>query len=174
MKLSQETNQCNVNYISIGMKRFKELTFPVINLLNSLSPSQRRMALLAVGIIFFWPLLLLDLNLPWILAASSSIYAFYFGSGKLYSDANEAVKDHLSVDVEAKGREVQLKFQQSQFPGKEALISTLQFLKDLSKVLYKSILLASMSVLDYLVTLLLNFARSAKNLATANNVSEKN
>ena len=76
------------------------------------------MALVAVGIIFFWPLFLLALNLPWIIVASGSVYAYYFGTGKLYSDANEAVKDHLSVDVEAKDREVQLKFQQSQFPWK--------------------------------------------------------
>lgn len=163
-KVSQELGT-NVNYISVGMDRFKELTVPVINLLNSLSQSQRRMALLAVGIIFFWPLVLLALNLPWMLVTCASIYGFYFGTGKLYSDANEAVKDHLSVDLEAKGRAFQLKFQESQFPGKEALISSYHVAKDLLKVAYKSVLLASMTVLDYLVTLLLNLARSAKTMA---------
>ena len=171
MELSQKDCQ-NVNYISIGVKRFKELTFPVINLLNSLSQSQRRMALLSVGIIFFWPLLLLALNLPWMLVAGSSIYAFYFGTGKLYSDANEAVKDHLSVDFEAKGRAVQLKFQQSQFPGKETLISSVQIAKNSAQTVYKSALLTAMVALDYLVTFLLRLSKSAKNFTS--NESVKN
>lgn len=147
------------------MKRFKELALPVMNLLNSLSQSQRLMALLAVGIIFFWPIFLFALNLPWMLIVGGSIYALYFGKGKFYSDANEAVKDHFSVDIEAKGREVQVLFEQSQFPGKETLISTYEISKDFIKMSYKSFLLFSMTVLDYLVNLLLNLARTAKNLA---------
>lgn len=145
-----------------------ELSMPVISLLNSLNPSQRRMALIAVGIIFFWPLLILALNLPWILAVGCISYAFYFGANKFYSDANEAVKDHLCVDVEEKGRVVQQKFNESNFPGKETLIYSVQRVKEVSIVAYKTFLLASMTVLDYLVTLLLNLARSAKNFASKN------
>lgn len=138
---------------------------PVISLLNSLNPSQRRMALIGVGIIFFWPLLILALNLPWILATGCIGYSFYFGTGKFYCDANEAVKDHLSVDVEEKGRAVQLKFQESNFPGKETLIYSFERSKEFIVVAYKTVLLISMTVLDYLVTILLNLARSAKNCA---------
>lgn len=156
------------------MKRFKELSMPVVSLLNSLNPSQQRMALIAVGIIFFWPLLILALNLPWILAVGCTFYAFYFGSNKFYSDANEAVKDHLSVDVEEKSRAVQQKFEDSNFPGKETLIYSVQRLREVSIVAYKSVLLASMTLLDYLVTLLLNLARSAKNLANKNSEEVEN
>jgi len=158
----------NINYISIGMKRFKELSLPVLSLLNSLNSSQRRIALIAVGIIFFWPLLILALNLPWIMAVGCGVYVYFFGKGKFYSDANEAVKDHLEVDVEEKGREVQKKFKESQFPGKETLIYGGQRGWELTLVAYKSLLLASMTVLDYLVTLLLNAAKAAKNLANKN------
>ena len=158
----------NVNYISIGMKRLMELSMPILSMLNSLNPSQRRMAIIAVGIIFFWPLLILALNLPWMLAAGCGAYVYYFGKGKFYADANEAVKDHLAVDVEEKGREVQKKFKESQFPGKDTLIYGSQRVWELALVAYKSLLLASMTVLDYLVSLLLNAARSAKNLANKN------
>ena len=150
------------------MKRFKELSLPVLSLLNSLNSSQRRIALIAVGIIFFWPLLILALNLPWIMAVGCGVYVYFFGKGKFYSDANEAVKDHLEVDVEEKGREVQKKFNESQFPGKETLIYGGQRGWELTLVAYKSLLLASMTVLDYLVTLLLNAAKAAKNLANKN------
>ena len=167
--ISSQTHSSNknINYISIGMKRFKELSLPVLNLLNSLNPSQHRMAIIVVGIIFFWPLLILVLNLPWILAAGFISYGFYFGSNKLYSDANEAAKDHLSVDFEEKGRQVQLKFQESNFFGKETLISYSNRLKEFSIITYKSLLLASMTLLDFLVTTLLNLARSAKKCASA-------
>jgi hypothetical protein len=158
----------NINYISIGMKRFKELYLPILSLLNSLNPSQRRIALVAVGIIFFWPILILALNLPWMLAACCGVYVYLFGKGKFYADANEAVKDHLEVDVEEKGREVQKKFKESHFPGKETLIYGGQRAWELTLVTYKSLLLASMTVLDYLVTLLLNAAKTAKNLANKN------
>lgn len=158
----------NVNYISIGMKRFKELSLPVLSLLNSLNSSQRRIALIAVGIIFFWPLLILALNLPWILAFGCGVYVYFFGKGKFYADANEAVKVHLEVDVEEKGKEVQKKFNESQFLGKETLIYGGQRAWELTLVAYKTLLLASMTVLDYLVTLLLNAAKTAKNLANKN------
>lgn len=141
------------------MKRFKELSMPALSTLKSLNPSQRRIALIAVGVIFFWPLLLLALNLPWMLAAASGVYVYFFGRGKFFSDANEAVKQHLEFDVEKKGREVQKKFKESQFPGKETLIYGSQRALELALVAYKSFLLASMTVLDYLVTLLLNAAR---------------
>lgn len=163
---SAETAAKNVNYISIGMKRFKELSLPVISLLNSLSPSQRKMALIAVAVILFWPLLLLALNLPWILVSGCLAYAYFFGSGKLLADSKEAVKEHLDVDVEARSRALQQKFEESKFPGKESLIYGSQRAKELAIVAYKTVLLAAMTLLDYLVTLLLNAARSAKNLAT--------
>ena len=162
----KETIGTNVNYISVGMKRLKELSLPVVSLLNSLNQSQRRMALIAVAILFFWPLLILALNLPWILAVSSVLYAFYFGTGKFCSDANEAMMEHLDVNVEERGRAVQKKFQDSKFPGKETLIYCVLRLKELLIVAYKSALLLSMTLLDYLVTLLLNTARSAKQMAT--------
>lgn len=162
----KEISGTDVNYISIGMKRLKELSLPVVSLLNSLNQSQRRMALIAVAILFFWPLLILALNLPWMLAVSSALYAFYFGTGKFCTDANEAVMEHLDVNVEERGRAVQKKFQDSKFPGKETLIYGTLRLKELSIVAYKSALLLSMTLLDYLVTLLLNTARSAKQLAT--------
>ena len=146
---------------------------PVLSLLNSLNPSQRRMALLAVGIIFFWPLLILALNLPWMMAVGCVTYACYFGNNKFYCDANEAVKYHLAVDVEEKGRQVQIKFQQSNFYGKETLIDLVHRFNEFSIVAYKSILLALMTVLDCLVTLLLNLARSAKNYASAANETKK-
>lgn len=156
------------------MKRFKELSLPVLNLLNSLNPSQRRMAIIFVGIIFFWPLLILVLNLPWILAVGFLSYGFYFGSNKLYSDANEAAKDHLSVDFEEKGRQVQLKFRESNFIGKETLIFYSYRLKEFIIITYKSLLLASMTLLDFLVTTLLNLARSAKKWARNSDGSGEN
>lgn len=153
------------NYISLGMKRLKELSSPAVSLLNSLNPSQRRMALVAVFMLLFWPILILALNLPWMLVVSVAIYGFYFGTEKLCVDANEAVKEHLDVDVGAKSRLVQEKFQKTEFPGKETLIYSALRLKELCLVAYKSLLLASMTLLDYLVTFLLNTARSAKNMA---------
>ena len=162
---SAKNENGNVNYISIAMKRFKELSAPVLALLNSLNPSQRRMALIAVGIIFFWPLLLLALNLPWMLSVGAVAYASFFGTQKFYLDANEAAKDHLNLDVEAKARAAQIKFQQSQFPGKDLLIYSAQRAREFALLAYKTALLVSMKVLDYLVTVLLSAARTAKNLA---------
>ena len=107
------------------------------------------------------------------MAVGCVTYACYFGNNKFYCDANEAVKYHLAVDVEEKGRQVQIKFQQSNFYGKETLIDLVHRFNEFSIVAYKSILLALMTVLDCLVTLLLNLARSAKNYASAANETKK-
>lgn len=148
------------------MKRLKELSLPVISSLNSMSSSQRKMALVAVAIILFWPLLILALNLPWILASAALAYAYFFGSGKLLNDSKEAVKEHLNVDVDARSRALQKKFDESKFPGKETMIYGGQRAKELLIIGYKTVLLAAMTVLDYLMTLLLHAARSVKSLAT--------
>lgn len=168
MHKKDSTTAANVNYISLGMERLKELSAPVVSSINSLNPSQRRMALIAVGVLLFWPFFILALNLPWMLAACCALYGLYFGGAKLCSDANEAVKEHLDVDVGAKGRLVQEKFEKSQFPGKETLVYSFLRFQELVLVAYKSLLLASMTVLDILVTFLLNTARSAKKMAKNN------
>lgn len=157
------------NYISLSVKRLKELSAPACATLTSLSPSQRRIALAAVGLVFFWPIVLLALNLPWMLIASASIYAFMFGLGKLTSDAKAAAKEHLDVDVDEKTRAAKKRFKESQFRGKNELITVAGKVQEWAVFLYKTSLLIFMQVVDGLVTMLLRLARMAKGAATGTN-----
>lgn len=158
------------NYISLSVKRLKELSAPACATLTTLSPSQRRIALAAVGLVFFWPIVLLTLNLPWMLITAASIYAFMFGLGKLTSDAKAAAKEHLDVDVDEKTRAAKKRFKETQFRGKDELITVAGKVQEWAVFLYKTSLLVFMQIVDGLVTVLLRLARMAKGAATATSV----
>lgn len=160
------------NYISLSVKRAKEISAPAFSTLSSLHPTHRRIALIAVVLVFFWPLLFLALNLPWMLTAGAAAYAFVFGAGKLASDAKEAAKEHLDVDVDEKTRAAKKCFKESQFRGKDEIITVAGKAQEWAVFVYKASLLAFMKIIDYLVTLLLQVARIVKGLAVNANEQE--
>ena len=156
------------NYISLSLKRAKEISAPAYSTLSSLHPTHRKIAIAAVVFFFFWPLLLLALNLPWMMTAGAAAYAFVFGVGKLASDAKEAAKEHLNVDVDEKTRAAKKRFKESQFRGKDELITVAGKAQEWAVFVYKASLLVFMKVIDYLVTVLLKLARIVKGLSVNN------
>lgn len=149
------------------MRRGKELSAPVFGMLDSLTQSQRRMALVAVAIVFFWPLVVVAVTLPWMLAMGAAIYAIFFGRRQLCHDVKEAAKEHLAVDVDEQTRQVQKRFADSHFAGKETLVYVVRRVQEWVVFVYKTVLLMGMTAVDVIVTFLLNLARTAKNLAAA-------
>jgi hypothetical protein len=162
-------NASSPNYISLSVKRAKEMSAPACSTLSSLHPTHRRIALGAVLVVFFWPLLFLALNLPWMITAGAAGYAFVFGVGKLASDAKEAAREHLDVDVDEKTRAAKKRLRESQFRGKDELCILAGKAQEWAVFVYKASLLAFMKVIDYLVTLLLQVARVVKGLAISGN-----
>ncbi len=162
------------NYISLSVKRAKEISAPAYSTLSSLHPTHRRIALAVAVVVFFWPLVLLAFNLPWMITAGAAGYAFVFGVGKLASDAKEAAKEHLQVDVDEKTLAAKKRIKESQFRGKDELITLAGKAQEWSVFIYKASLLAFMKIIDYLVTMLLQVARIVKGLAVSNQADEGN
>lgn len=152
----------SINYISLGMKRFKELSVPVIAIINSLNPSQRLFVIVVVSGLLFWPLLILAINLPWMLTAVAIGYVALFGLNKFIDDVKDASDEHLKVNVDEKCAQISKKFESSEFPGKDTLIYMTAQGKGIALGLYRSGLVIAISMLDLFVTFLLDFARFIK------------
>jgi hypothetical protein len=125
---------------------------PVRSFLSEMSASQRKFLLVAVAVVFFWPLLLVALNLPWMLTAGALAYALSFGTNKLYSDAKDAAKEHLHVDVEERAHAAKTLFEQTDFTGKELVVDVSGKVWQYAQLAYKTALLLGMTVVDYVVT----------------------
>lgn len=105
------------------------------------------------------------------ITAGAAIYAFVFGVGKLASDAKEAAKEHLDVDVDEKTRAAKRRFQESQFRGKDELVTMAGKAQEWFIFIYKASLLVVMKVIDYFVTLLLHISRFIKGVSVRNDAS---